>query len=163
MEERIQNIRNEALAQILSTSSIDELEDLKIHYLGRKGKVNEITREIPKLDPEIRGMIGQLINDTRTVIADAVNSKLSELKTETSKNTWFDPTVPGIKPPIGHLHLVTQAIEEISGIFDHLGFVRVRYPEVEWDWFAFEALNMPKDHPARDEWETFFVRSEEDK
>ncbi len=61
-------------------------------------------------------------------------------------------------PRQGHLHLTSQAIEEISQIFGHLGFVRVRHPEVDWDWYAFESLNMPKDHPARDEWETFFVR-----
>jgi phenylalanyl-tRNA synthetase alpha chain len=73
------------------------------------------------------------------------------------KQELFDITQPGIKPEIGHLHLVTQTIWEIEEIFNSLGFYRVRYPEVETDWYAFESLNMPKNHPARDEWETFFI------
>jgi phenylalanyl-tRNA synthetase alpha chain len=68
-----------------------------------------------------------------------------------------DVTEPGARPPEGHLHIVTQAINEITSIFERIGFVRTRYPEVDWDWYAFEALNMPPDHPARDEWETFFM------
>jgi phenylalanyl-tRNA synthetase alpha chain len=74
----------------------------------------------------------------------------------------IDVTNPGIKPPLGHLHLVTQAIEEISSIFEKIGFERVRYPEVEWDWYAFEALNFPENHPARDDWETFFIKGAPD-
>ena len=72
-------------------------------------------------------------------------------------------SLPGKLPPIGHLHPVTNAIEEISGIFEKIGFTRARYPEVDWDYYAFEALNMPKTHPARDDWETFFVDAPENK
>jgi phenylalanyl-tRNA synthetase alpha chain len=75
----------------------------------------------------------------------------------------FDETLPGKPVPIGHLHPVTQAISEITDIFEKVGFVRVRYPEVDWDWYPFESLNMPKTHPARDEWETFFIDSKEHK
>src|SRR3989344_1547646 len=71
----------------------------------------------------------------------------------------IDITAPAKKPVIGHLHLVSQAIEEIVDIFKRIGFSMQSYPEVDWDWYAFESLNMPKDHPARDEWETFFVKS----
>jgi len=69
----------------------------------------------------------------------------------------IDLTIPAILPKVGHLHLVTQAINEISRTFEKIGFSRTRYPEVEWDYYAFEALNMPSSHPARDEWETFFI------
>lgn len=157
MEERIQNLKNEALAQILSSTSEEELENLRVDYLGRKGKLNQITKEIPKLPAENMSVVGRLINDTRDAIEDALGNQKENLLQNKVKGEWFDPTVPGIKPARGHLHLVTQAIEEIAKIFSQIGFVRVRYPEVEWDWFAFESLNMPPEHPARDEWETFFV------
>ena len=76
--------------------------------------------------------------------------------------TWFDPTVPGKKPALGHTHLISQAIDEIEDVFKRIGFVRVRYPEVEWDWWAFGSLNFSKWHPARDEWETFFIDTKSD-
>lgn len=157
MEERIQVIKNEAVAQILSAESIVEIEELRIKYLGRKGLVNKIVKEIPKLLPEKRGFMGRLINEAREIIEKIIDEKKSELETKKAPQSWFDPTIPGTKPSIGNIHVLTQAIEEIADIFEGIGFVRVRYPEVEWDWFAFESLNMPKNHPARDEWETFFI------
>jgi phenylalanyl-tRNA synthetase alpha chain len=76
-----------------------------------------------------------------------------------TKKVWFDPTIPGENIETGNLHLITQAIDEISQIFKQIGFVRVRYPEVDWDWYAFESLNFDKLHPARDNWETFWLDS----
>ncbi|MCL5019136.1 MAG: phenylalanine--tRNA ligase subunit alpha, partial [Patescibacteria group bacterium] len=73
------------------------------------------------------------------------------------KQDLIDITAPGLRPNQGHLHLVSQAIEEISGILEKIGFVRMRYPEVEWEWYAFEGLNIPKDHPARDDFESFYI------
>lgn len=157
MEEQIQNLKNEALAQISNIETETELEELKSNYLGHKGKLAKITQGIAKLPLGERAVVGQLVNDTKEAIEHVLNERLEALRAKTEKTVWFDPTVPGIKPPQGHLHLVTAAIEEIAKNFERIGFVRVRYPEVEWDWFAFEGLNMPKNHPARDEWETFFV------
>lgn len=157
MEEQIQNLRNQALARIMAIASLEELEDARTEYLGRSGKINAVTRKIPELEPEKRGLVGQLINDARRAVEQSLNTQRAEIESKENKDKWFDPTIPGKKPPIGHLHLVTQAIEEISQIFREIGFSRVRYPEVEWDWYAFESLNMPNDHPARDEWETFFL------
>lgn len=157
MEERIQNIRNEALAQIVNANNSADLEEIRVSYLGHQSELNKIIKDIPKLDIGKRGLVGQLVNDAKKAIEEGVRGKLENITIGQDKNNWFDPTVPGVKPPQGHLHLVTAAIEEISNIFEKIGFVRVRYPEVEWDWFAFEGLNMPKDHPARDEWETFFI------
>ena len=77
-----------------------------------------------------------------------------------SREQFLDVTMPGKKPVLGHLHLITQAVEEITLIFEKIGFSRVRYPEVEWDWYAFGALNFPDNHPARDDWETFFIKEE---
>jgi phenylalanyl-tRNA synthetase alpha chain len=100
-----------------------------------------------------------LINETKNTLENLIAEQKNSFKENARE--WFDPTVPGIKPKIGHLHLVTQAITEISSVFEGIGFERVRYPEVEWDFFAFEGLNMPEGHPARDEWETFFVDTPE--
>ncbi len=157
MDERIQNLRNEALAQIISAQSQEELATLRISYLGRKGELNKILRALRQLPESRKSAIGRLLNDAKGAIEEALSAQQEKLLAGEAKGKWFDPTVPGIKPNRGHLHLVTQAIEEIAKTFEKIGFVRVRYPEVEWDWFAFESLNMPKDHPARDEWETFFV------
>lgn len=155
MRESINNIKNEALAQIMEAVSIDELENLRIQYLGRQGKVSKIIKEIRKLGNEERKQVGTLINDVKNTISSEIAERKNKLLE--SAREWFDPTVPGIKPTQGHLHLITNAINEIVRVFGQIGFVRVRYPEVDWDWYAFESLNMPKNHPARDDWETFFV------
>ncbi|MBI4059264.1 phenylalanine--tRNA ligase subunit alpha [Candidatus Microgenomates bacterium] len=156
-EEQIHNLRNEALSLIMGTTTQEELENLRINYLGRQGKINQATAELKNLPAEKKSVVGKIINDAKVAIENALFAQKEKLSTKDGQTTWFDPTIPSVQPQRGHLHLVTYAIEEISQIFNHLGFVRVRYPEVEWDWFAFESLNMPASHPARDEWETFFV------
>jgi phenylalanyl-tRNA synthetase alpha chain len=153
--EEIINIKNEAIAQILKASSGSELEELRISYLGRNGKLILLIKKLKELPAENRKQAGLLINEAKKSLESLLASQKNKIGV--SAKAWFDLTVPGLKPRVGHLHLVTQAIEEISKTFEQIGFVRVRYPEVEWDWYAFEGLNMPKDHPARDEWETFFV------
>lgn len=159
MEERIQNIRNEALAQITNAETFEELEALRVTYLGRKGELNNLIQGLKEQPEEKRAALGRILNDAKNAIEQTLREQEEVIRKRAGEGEWFDPTVPGINPPQGHLHLVTQAIDEISGIFEKIGFVRVRYPEVEWDWFAFESLNMPQNHPARDEWETFFVEA----
>ena len=157
MQEEIINTKNEALAQIMEASSSEELEELRISYLGRNGKFTNLIKKIKDLPSSKKKQAGSSINEAKNTLLKTLASQKNHLKA--SARVWFDPTVPGIKPQRGHLHLVTQAIEEISRIFTQIGFVRVRYPEAEWDHYAFGALNMPKEHPARDEWETFFVHT----
>ena len=158
MREKLLNLKNQALAQIISAENPDELERLRAHYLGKKGVLNELAKDLPHLEPALRAEIGQLFNEIKTAISQAISSTP---KVQNRTLVSFDLTVPGMKPPQGHLHPVTKAIEEISGIFEKIGFIRVRYPEVDWDWYAFETLNMPKGHPARDDWETFFIDAPE--
>jgi phenylalanyl-tRNA synthetase alpha chain len=100
-----------------------------------------------------------MVTEVKESIEAALSDKeKSEGHKEKTSDAAIDLTIPGTKPAVGHLHIVTQAIEDITHIFERIGFTRVRHPEVDWDWYPFESLNMPPHHPARDEWETFFVQ-----
>ncbi|MBX4205819.1 phenylalanine--tRNA ligase subunit alpha [Candidatus Microgenomates bacterium] len=155
MKEDIVNLKNELVSQIIQGETLKDLEQLESAYLGRNGKLTELIKGIKDVSPEDKKEYGILVNETKTTLLNLLSEQKNKLKQ--SSKTWFDPTIPGLKPKVGTKHLVTQAIEDIATIFEKIGFTRVRYPEVEWDWYAFESLNMPKEHPARDEWETFFV------
>lgn len=155
MREEINNIKNGAIAQIMSAKDISELDNIKTAYLGRKGKLSLIIRKLKEVPVMERKQTGILINEAKDTLIEQIINKKNTFRESVRK--WYDPTVPGIEPPLGNKHLITQAIDEISAIFTQIGFVRVRYPEAEWDYFAFESLNMPPNHPARDEWETFFI------
>ncbi|TXH01532.1 MAG: phenylalanine--tRNA ligase subunit alpha [Candidatus Moraniibacteriota bacterium] len=168
MEENLLQIKNEAMSQILSAEA-DEIERIYIDYLGKKGKLTLALKDLPNVEIEKRAEIGKLANEIKDSLEEQINDKRLDLKKESKKATLtksrgeeLDITMPGIMPPVGSLHLVTQAIEEITAIFEKIGFARVRYPEVEFDWYAFGALNFPENHPARDDWETFFVEQEAD-
>lgn len=155
MQEDLQTLKNQAIADLTHANTQDDLERVKTEYLGRSGKLAEITKQLKTVPQEERKQVGILLNDVKTTITLAYEEQASTYKQK--GNQINDPTMPGIQPEIGSLHLVTQAIQEISDVFKQIGFSRVRYPEVEWDWFSFEALNFDKLHPARDDWETFFV------
>ncbi|OGH08210.1 MAG: phenylalanine--tRNA ligase subunit alpha [Candidatus Levybacteria bacterium RBG_13_35_9] len=159
MEEELIGIKNAALNFILEAEDLKNLEETKLQFLGKSGKLTLALKEITKLPVEKRPDFGVLANEVKQAIEQALDEKAKSLSS-VRKTVMFeklDVTNPGIKPSLGHLHLVTQAISEIADIFEKIGFIKVRYPEVEWDWYAFEALNFPKDHPARDDWETFFI------
>lgn len=155
MKEEILNIKNEALAQIMECADIALIEQFRIVYLGRNGKITSLAKKLKDISSFERKSTGLLLNEAKDTIQQALITKKNKLKD--SSRTWFDPTIPGIKPRVGHLHLVTQAIDEIENTFEKIGFVRARYPEVEWDWFTFGSLNFTPHHPARDNWETFFI------
>lgn len=129
-----------------------EAEDIRIKYLGKKGAFNQLAKMIGQVDD--KKAAGELLNNLKKQIEEHL-ANLSD--GSSASHEWIDLTRPGVKPNVGHMHPISQAIEEISGIFKQIGFTRVRYPEVDFDWYAFESLNMPPDHPARDEWETFFI------
>ncbi|HUD05197.1 MAG TPA: phenylalanine--tRNA ligase subunit alpha [Patescibacteria group bacterium] len=164
MEDELIDIKNTAISFILEAEDLESLEETKLQFLGRNGKLTLAIKNITKVPPEKRKEFGILANEVKQTIEDELETQKSRLKSQkiTKSVEKIDVTNPGIKPPLGHLHLVTQAIEEITDIFGKIGFERVRYPEVEWDWYAFEALNFPADHPARDDWETFFIKGEPD-
>lgn len=159
------NIKNNAVSLILEASSEKELEETKLRFLGRSGILTLAMKEITKLPAQERPEVGRLANDVKNVIEETVKEKSSSLgkKKRVELTEKIDITEPGIRPPLGHLHLVTQAMREITEIFSKIGFQRVRYPEIEWDYYAFGALNFPENHPARDDWETFFIDLPEDR
>lgn len=150
------------LAQI---SSLQDLEAVRLKYAGKKGLIAKALEEIVGLSAAEKKELGRKINQVKQEIQAGIGQlqeKLAGRQNETSLDKFLK-TLPGRKPAAGHLHIITQAIEEIAEIFKPLGFTRVRYPEIDWEYFAFEALNIPATHPARDEWETFFIDAPEDK
>jgi phenylalanyl-tRNA synthetase alpha chain len=159
-------LQQEAERLIGSAKDLAALEVLEVSYLGRKGHIASLFTKMAALPIEERKVFGQTLNAIKTAIEESVAKQRSVLQGVTTaalhETEWIDVTQPGVRPPEGHLHLTTHAIREIADIFQRIGFYRVRYPEVDWDWYAFESLNMPGDHPARDEWETFFIDQPED-
>lgn len=156
----------EALKQDVSSTleALDNgaaLQRYEFDILGRKGRLAALMKLLSKLPKDQRAAFGILLNDLKTNLTQAFKQKKKSIRgtlpAKRPTHEQFDVTLPGKRPLQGHLHPVTSAIEEIETIFTNLGFYRVRYNEVEWDYYAFEGLNMPADHPARDEWETFFI------
>lgn len=159
--EEIINTKNEAIAQISMANDPKEIEELRIAYLGRNGKFNKFLQNLKILPDENKKQIGITLNESKKTVEKLLETQKSKIKNSVRK--WFDPTIPGAKKETGHLHLITQAIQDISDVFRQIGFARVRYPEVEWDWYAFGALNFDELHPARDEWETFLIDEKPDR
>jgi len=133
--------------------SASDIANISTKYLGKKGEFKKIAKEIKNIDAKSRGEAGKLLNQLKINL----QKQLSQASNIQSPVSNIDLTIPGKKPAVGHMHPISQAMEEITHIFEQIGFTRVRYPEADWDWYAFEALNMPPSHPARDEWETFFI------
>lgn len=137
--------------------TIADAEAFRIQYFGKNGILNQMFQSLIKKS-EDKKFVGAKFNEAKFEIASLLDSKILELS---KQNINIDLTVPGWDLNTGHKHPISQAIDQISNIFEKIGFVRVRYPEVDWDWYVFESLNMPPTHPARDEWETFFVDVED--
>lgn len=155
MREEIQNIKNQAIGRIMNAKSITDLDDVRRSALGKNGQLKNATKEMKSLATQERKSLGILINETKKIIEVEIARKKREFNV--LSRVWFDPTLPGNKPQAGSVHALTKAIKEIEDIFVSIGFRRERYPEIEWDWYAFTSLNFPQDHPAHDNFETFFV------
>lgn len=151
----------------MATADDAALREIEIRILGRKGEMNRILSGLPGLPPAERAELGAAANRVKKGIADALEGRrralAGELNAELAEREWIDTTEPGVAAPAGHLHPSNEAIDEIVELFARIGFRRARYGEVEFDRYAFEALNMPKNHPARDDWETFFLDAPENR
>ncbi len=145
------------------TNTLSELENINIKYLGRSGTINNLLKNIGNIAPEEKKEYGKKLNQIKSSIIQIIEQKKNQLILKKNDEATVDITLPGKKIPKGSLHIITIAIEEITKIFQKIGFIRMSYPEVDWDFFAFEALNIPKNHPARDDFETSFIEFPEDK
>jgi phenylalanyl-tRNA synthetase alpha chain len=161
MQNELKEIRDRILQAVSEATDIATLDEVETVHLGRKSEFSQKMKGLGGLSADERKAVGQLANEIKEQIRTAVETRRDELKAAAYKDLAtadrIDVTVPGEQPEQGHRHLTSQAINDIVRIFSRLGFTRERHPEVDWDWFTFESLNMPPDHPARDEWETFFV------
>lgn len=158
MQEEIINIKNQAMAQIMSAGSSEELEEIRASYLGRNGKFTLLVKRIKEVPPEKRKEFGITLNESKVALEKLLSDKKQELiKSLTEKREWFDLSVPGIIPEVGHYHPLTTVLKEVKQVFNYLGYQIADGPEIETDYYNFEALNIPKDHPARDTQMTFYI------
>jgi phenylalanyl-tRNA synthetase alpha chain len=151
-------LKAKALEELKSITEGPALETWRKRYLGRKGQLTVLLKRLPELPQEERPAIGKLANEVKEDLSKTSQSISDSLTTrELEGESFFDVTLPGRRTPRGHWHPITQATEQICAIFSTLGFAVVEGPEVELDYYNFEALNMPKDHPARDMQDTFYI------
>ena len=164
MRDKLEALRASALEALESASSTEEIAALRTLYLGRKGRLTEVLRNLKDVPPEDRPALGSLSNTIKAELAERIESLLEsrreKAKAEALKGEKLDVTLPGRGVPCGRIHPITQTLEEICAIFLSLGFDIAEGPDVETDYYNFEALNMPKDHPARDMQDTFYVESD---
>ncbi len=158
----VKDIEQAALLEIRGAGSPEELEQLRVKYLGRRGALTLILRSLGQLEPELRRVVGQEANQVKSALEAALAGALSALKNaaRAAAATGIDVTLPGRPFPLGHRHPLNRIMAEVCDIFLHLGFEAVEGPEVELDWYNFEALNLPPDHPARDMQDTFYFNDQ---
>ncbi|HEY2666878.1 MAG TPA: phenylalanine--tRNA ligase subunit alpha [Actinomycetota bacterium] len=158
---KLEALRAEALAAIEAAPDAAALRDTEIRYLGRKGPLAAVLSTLGGMEPQERKEIGMVANAARTALESAVAGRRGSLDSDEAarrlESERVDVTLPGRKPPLGHLHPITQVIDEIVDVFVGLGFKVADGPEVESDYYNFEALNMPRDHPARSMFDTLYV------
>jgi len=163
LPEKLKNLKTEALAELRSAKEEGEVQAIRTRYLGRKGLLTGFLREMGALPPEERPPIGQLANQIKASLEEAMDQTLEEERRRKQNEKLLlervDFTLPGRTFSLGSKHLITQTTEEIVSIFGRLGFEVSEGPEVELDYYNFEALNFPKDHPARDMQDTFYFNS----
>ena len=160
MKNRLINIKEEALNALSSVTDEKELNDLRVKYLGKKGVITLSLKKVGSLSSEERPEFGRQVNEVKKILEEGIKAKKDELKKKASldeKKDFFDPTLPGERPARGTLHPITQVMDEVISIFTFMGFEVAEGPEIELDYYNFEALNIPKDHPARDMQDTFYI------
>ena len=161
MRAKLDQIKAEALAQIQSADALEKLNEVRVNVLGKKGALTAVLKSMKDVAPEDRPKVGQMVNETRaeieTVLEEAI-SKMERAKRELQmKAEVIDVTLPAKKSNMGHRHPNTIAMKEVERIFIGMGYEVVEGPEIETDYYNFEALNIPADHPAKDEQDTFYI------
>ncbi|MGN0349725.1 MAG: phenylalanine--tRNA ligase subunit alpha [Roseburia sp.] len=164
MKEKMQKIKEEAMRRIQTSKDLQGLNDVRVAMLGKKGKLTALLKGMKDVSPEERPAFGQLVNETRESIEKMLEE--TRVKFETAaleaklKHEVIDVTLPAKKCKVGHRHPNTIALEEVERIFMGMGYAVVEGPEIEYDYYNFEALNIPENHPAKDEQDTFYINDQ---
>ncbi len=161
MTDDLLQIKQKALDELKDLNKLDDIYNLKVKYLGKKGSLTFVLRNLGKMLPDKRREVGMLCNKVKVELAAAIESAADKVKLAEKNRKLLeekvDTSLPGRRPALGRLHPVNKVNEEIKDIFLRLGFVIQEGPEIETDYYNFEALNIPKDHPARDMQDTFYI------
>ena len=161
---QIESLQSKALSELESVSSLEALDEWRVSFLGRRGELTQLLRGVGSLPREDRPAAGAAANALRQALQDAMTSAEDALKWAASEQSEepIDVTLPGWPVPRGGIHPTTRIVREICAAFSSMGFSVVEGPEIEWDHYNFEMLNIPRDHPARDMWDTLWIDYEDD-
>ncbi|MCI8286917.1 MAG: phenylalanine--tRNA ligase subunit alpha [Lachnospiraceae bacterium] len=161
MKNRLEQIKVKVLSQITSCDTTDKLNEIRVSILGKKGELTDLLKSMKDVQPEDRPKVGQMVNEARTEIEKLLEDRKAKLekalREARMKAEVIDVTLPASKNDLGHRHPDSIALEEVERIFVGMGYEVVEGPEVEKDYYNFEALNIPADHPAKDEQDTFYI------
>ena len=164
MKDKLQAIREEALKQIRESNRLDKLNEVRVSFLGKKGELTAVLKGMKNVDPKERPFVGQMVNETREAIEEFLEETKKKLEAkareEKMKQEVIDVTLPAKKINVGHRHPNTIALEEVERIFVGMGYEVVEGPEIEYDLYNFEKLNIPANHPAKDEQDTFYINKD---
>ena len=164
MKEKLQKIREEAMKQIQASEALEKLNEIRINYLGKKGQLTSVLKSMKDVAPEERPKVGQMVNETRQAIESFLEETRQKLaakaREEQLAREVIDVTLPAKMNNVGHRHPNSLALEEVERIFIGMGYEVVEGPEVEYDEYNFEKLNIPANHPAKDEQDTFYINKE---
>ena len=161
MKDQLEAIRATARNILESAQSLQELDSIRVKYLGKKGELTAILKQMGKLSPDERRAVGQLANEIRAEMEAHISKSMEAIKDkmleEKLKSEKIDVTMPADRKALGHKHPLSIVLDEVKEIFFGMGFNVASGPEIEWDYYNFEALNIPKEHPARDTQDTFYI------
>ena len=164
MKERLEAIQKEALEKIQNAKTMETLNEIKVEYLGKKGELTQVLKGMKDVAAEDRPKVGQMVNETRTAIEESLEREMNLLakakQEEKLAKEVIDVTLPGTKINTGHKHPNQIALEDLERVFIGMGYEIVEGPEVEYDKYNFELLNIPANHPAKDEQDTFYINKE---
>lgn len=164
MINKLQALEKEALAKIAGAKDISEMNDIRVYYLGKKGEITNISKGMATLSPEEKPLFGQALNQAKVAIENAIAMAMSNMEAQALAAKLaadsIDVTLPGKSFAYGSKHPITRVIDEIKEIFMSMGYEVVEGPQIETDYYNFEALNLPKEHPARDMQDSFYITPE---
>ena len=164
MKEKLAKIKEEALKQIAGSDALEKLNEVRVNFLGKKGELTTVLKSMKDVAPEERPKVGQMVNEIRDEIERVLEQAKTQMETKAReaamKREVIDVTLPAKKNLVGHRHPNRIVLDEVERIFIGMGYEVVEGPEVEYDYYNFEALNIPADHPAKDEQDTFYVTNE---